>query len=205
MSEEDVEISAEMPETCSGDSGRKQRRPECCEHQAITARKENSIQERASLMEAILERENMKVAYERVMSNKGAAGVDGITTEELKDHLKTHWHHIKEELMDGRYKPKPVRQVEIPKPDGGVRKLGIPTTTDRLIQQALHQVLSPIFESNFSESNDCCRRDSEGWPTTASPSVSTARSDGRWLAAGYGPGDRSGMKKRGHVVARGKG
>lgn len=104
-------------------------------------------------MEAILERENMKVAYERVMSNKGAAGVDGITTEELKDHLKTHWHHIKEELMDGRYKPKPVRQVEIPKPDGGVRKLGIPTTTDRLIQQALHQVLSPIFESNFSESS----------------------------------------------------
>jgi RNA-directed DNA polymerase len=95
----------------------------------------------------------MELAYRRVVSNKGAPGVDGMTTEDLKAHLQTNWLMIKEELMNGRYKPQPVKQVEIPKPDGGVRKLGIPTVMDRLIQQALHQILNPIFDPNFSESS----------------------------------------------------
>src|SRR4029079_19251950 len=92
-------------------------------------------------------------AYERVVSNKGAPGVDQMTTRDLEAYLKKHWPQIKDELLAGRYQPNLVKQVEIPKPDGGVRKLGIPTVIDRLIQQALYQVLSPIFESNFSESS----------------------------------------------------
>jgi len=104
-------------------------------------------------MEAVVARENMFRAYERVVSNKGAAGVDGMTVEQLKPYLQEHWAKIKEELLKGEYQPQPVRSVEIPKPQGGVRQLGIPTAADRLIQQALHQVLSPIFEPQFSESS----------------------------------------------------
>ena len=105
------------------------------------------------LMEAVVERENMKVAYARVVSNRGAAGVDGMTVEDLKAHLVQHWPSIKEELLRGKYQPQPVLGVQIPKPGGGERQLGIPTVVDRLIQQALHQVLSPIFEPDFSESS----------------------------------------------------
>ena len=104
-------------------------------------------------MEIMLGRANMEAAYRKVVSNKGAPGVDGMTTEDLKAYLQTDWIRIKEELLTGRYKPKPVKQVEIPKPDGGVRKLGIPTVIDRLIQQAIHQILNPIFDPNFSESS----------------------------------------------------
>ena len=104
------------------------------------------------LMEAVVERENLKRAYARVMRNKGAAGIDAMPVAELGTHLKVHWPHIKEELLAGRYQPQAVREVSIPKPNGrGERTLGIPTVTDRLIQQALHQVLSPIFDVNFSE------------------------------------------------------
>jgi RNA-directed DNA polymerase len=81
------------------------------------------------------------------------AGVDDIGIAEFKDHLKQHWPTIKAKLLAGEYRPSPVRRVDIPKPQGGVRTLGIPTLTDRLIQQALHQVLSPIFEADFSESS----------------------------------------------------
>jgi RNA-directed DNA polymerase len=87
------------------------------------------------------------------MSNKGAAGIDGMTVEQLKPYLQERWAKIKEELLEGEYQPQPVRCVEIPKPQGGMRQLGIPTVVDRLIQQALHQVLSPIFEPDFSESS----------------------------------------------------
>ena len=92
-------------------------------------------------------------AYQQVVGNKGAAGVDEMTVEELKPHLQKHWARIKEELLSGRYQPQAVRCVEIPKPMGGMRQLGIPTVLDRLIQQALHQVLSPYFEENFSPSS----------------------------------------------------
>jgi RNA-directed DNA polymerase len=88
-----------------------------------------------------------------VVENKGAAGVDGIGIAEIKDHLKQHWPTIKAKLLAGEYMPQPVRRVDIPKPQGGTRTLGIPTLTDRMIQQALHQVLSPIFEATFSESS----------------------------------------------------
>jgi RNA-directed DNA polymerase len=104
-------------------------------------------------MEAVVARDNLLDAYARVMSNKGAAGVDEMPVEELKPYLQEHWARIKQELLSGAYQPQAVRCVEIPKPNGGVRQLGIPTVVDRLIQQALHQVLSPIFEPNFSESS----------------------------------------------------
>ena len=104
-----------------------------------------------TLMEAAVERSNMQRAYQRVVRNKGAAGVDGLRVSELGSLLRQHWPTIKAKLLAGSYCPQPVRQVSIPKPNGGERKLGIPTALDRLIQQALHQVLSPIFEPTFSE------------------------------------------------------
>ncbi|BAL27105.1 RNA-directed DNA polymerase (plasmid) [Azoarcus sp. KH32C] len=104
-------------------------------------------------MEVVCERGNLWLAYQRVVENKGAAGVDGIGVTEFKDHLKRHWPTIRARLLAGTYIPQAVRRVDIPKPQGGVRTLGIPTLTDRLIQQALHQVLSPIFEAEFSESS----------------------------------------------------
>jgi len=109
--------------------------------------------EPSGLMEAVCERGNLMLAYQRVVRNKGAAGVDGIDVAGFKDHLKQHWPTIKAKLLAGKYIPQAVRRVDIPKPQGGVRMLGIPTLTDRLIQQALHQVLSPIFEAGFSESS----------------------------------------------------
>jgi RNA-directed DNA polymerase len=106
------------------------------------------------LMAAIVSRENMMTAYQRVMANKGAPGIDRMTVEQLKPHLVEHWPRIREELLAGRYLPAPVRGVEIPKPGGkGMRLLGIPTVLDRLIQQAMHQVLMPIFDPDFSSSS----------------------------------------------------
>lgn len=110
-------------------------------------------QRESCLMEAVVHRDNLMAAYQKVMRNKGAAGVDGIGVAQLKDHLKQHWPTIKAKLLAGEYMPQPVRRVDIPKPQGGVRTLGIPTLTDRLIQQALHQVLQPIFEAGFSRSS----------------------------------------------------
>jgi len=111
------------------------------------------LEQASGLMDVVCERGNLKLAYQRVVENKGAAGVDGIGVAEFKDHLKQHWPTIKAKLMTGDYMPQAVRRVDIPKPQGGVRTLGIPTLTDRMIQQALHQVLSPIFEVTFSESS----------------------------------------------------
>jgi RNA-directed DNA polymerase len=103
-------------------------------------------------MEAVVGRENMWLALKRVESNKGAAGVDGMPVSELRGHLRERWPRIREELLAGRYQPSPALKVEIPKPGGkGTRQLGIPTALDRLIQQAHHQVLSPIFEPDFSD------------------------------------------------------
>ncbi|MFO7962732.1 MAG: group II intron reverse transcriptase/maturase [Desulfobacterales bacterium] len=104
-------------------------------------------------MDAVVGRENMLRAYKRVRANKGAPGVDGMRVEDVWGHCKQHWPEIKEDLLAGRYAPQPVLGVEIPKPGGGVRQLGIPTAMDRLIQQALQQVLTPIFDPGFSESS----------------------------------------------------
>src|SRR3974377_499338 len=102
------------------------------------------------LMEAVCERENCKQALRRVKANKGSPGIDGMTVERLPEHLKEHWPAIREQLLTGAYTPQPVRRVEIPKPDGGVRKLGIPTVLDRFIQQAVMQVLQRSWDETFS-------------------------------------------------------
>jgi len=105
-------------------------------------------------MEAVVGRENMTDAYEQVVKNQGAPGVDGLPVGELKAYLQENWARIKEELLEGRYQPQPVKRVDIPKPGGqGTRMLGIPCVIDRLIQQALNQVLQPIFDPTFSESS----------------------------------------------------
>ena len=103
------------------------------------------------LMEEVCERENLKEALRRVKANKGSAGVDGMTVGGIADYLKQHWPAIREQLFNGTYEPKPVRRVEIPKPDGGVRKLGIPTVLDRFVQQAVMQVLQRKWDRTFSE------------------------------------------------------
>jgi RNA-directed DNA polymerase len=105
------------------------------------------------LMEEVCERENLKEALRRVKANKGSAGVDGTTVGGITDYLKQHWPAIREQLLNGTYEPRPVRRVEIPKPDGGVRKLGIPTVLDRFIQQAVMQVLQRQWDRTFSESS----------------------------------------------------
>ena len=102
-------------------------------------------------MEQVVDRANLQRAYQRVKRNKGAPGIDGLAVTELGDLVRQHWPTIKAKLLEGTYQPQPVRRVTIPKPNGGERELGIPTVLDRLIQQALHQVLSPSFEPTFSE------------------------------------------------------
>jgi RNA-directed DNA polymerase len=104
-------------------------------------------------MEEVCERENLKEALRQVKANKGSGGVDRMTVGQLSDYLKQHWPTIREQLLNGTYEPKPVRRVEIPKPDGGVRKLGIPTVLDRFIQQAVMQVLQRRWDRTFSESS----------------------------------------------------
>ena len=104
-------------------------------------------------MEAVVERSNLFMAYERVVKNKGAPGVDGLTVSEFKPWLQRHWTRLRQDLLTGVYQPEMVRKVEIPKPQGGVRILGIPTLGDRLIQQALNQVLQPLFDPYFSVSS----------------------------------------------------
>jgi len=103
------------------------------------------------LLEQILSKDNLNKAYKRVKTNKGAAGIDGMTVNEALSWLKEHGSELTDSIRNGRYKPNPVRRKEIPKPDGGVRKLGIPTVIDRIVQQAIAQQLTPIFESLFSD------------------------------------------------------
>ncbi len=103
------------------------------------------------LMNQILSRENMKMAYKKVKANKGAGGIDGINVENINEYLKENWIDIKTKILKRKYKPQPVLRVEIPKPNGGVRNLGIPTVVDRIIEQAIAQILTPMFEPQFSE------------------------------------------------------
>ncbi|MBD3297122.1 MAG: group II intron reverse transcriptase/maturase [candidate division Zixibacteria bacterium] len=154
MATQDTDRSAGMPNTTSDGSGRNPR--EHGDGVLVAAmgwdhfRSETTSA--AGGMNAVVERENMTEALRRVERNKGAAGIDQMPVRALRPFLKEHWSRIKEELLSGRYRPSPVRDVMIPKPGGqGVRTLGIPTVVDRLIQQALHQVLSPIFDPFFSD------------------------------------------------------
>lgn len=122
------------------------------ERQVYTVRDGDTGDGSLGLMEEVVRRENMKAAYKRVVQNGGAPGVDGMGVDELMAYCREHWARIREELLSGKYKPQPVRRVEIPKPGGGgKRALGIPTVLDRMIQQAMLQVLTPIFDPTFSE------------------------------------------------------
>jgi group II intron reverse transcriptase/maturase len=127
--------------------------------------------------ERILSRENLIAALRRVKRNGGAPGVDGMRVEELPAHLKAHWPSIRAKLDAGTYQPSPVKRVEIPKSGGGVRELGIPTVMDRLIQQAMHQVLSPLFEETLSSHSYGFRPG-----RSASDAVGTAR---QYVEEGY--------------------
>jgi len=131
------------------------------------------------LMEEVCERENLKEALRRVKANKGSAGVDGMTVDEITDYLKQHWPAIREQLLSGTYKPQPVRRVEIPKPDGGgVRKLGIPSALDRFIQQAVMQVLQRRWDRTFSDH-------SYGFRPGRSAHQAVAQAQ-QYIAEGYG-------------------
>ena len=103
------------------------------------------------LMEEVCDRENLQRAWKRVQGNQGSPGVDGMTVDAAKDYLREHWPSIRSQLLDGTYQPQPVKRVEIPKPDGGIRKLGVPCVVDRLIQQAVLQVLQEQWDPTFSE------------------------------------------------------
>ena len=106
-----------------------------------------------TLLEKMLSDENIMKAYKQVKRNKGAPGIDGMTINELKEYLDENIDTIREQIRTRKYKPSPVRRVEIPKSDGGVRNLGVPTVIDRVIQQAIVQVLTPIYEPLFSDSS----------------------------------------------------
>src|SRR5438270_2774986 len=129
-------------------------------------------------MEEVCERDNLKEALRQVKANKGSAGIDRMTVGQLDDYLKQHWPVIRERLLNGTYEPKPVRRVEIPKPDGGMRKLGIPTVLDRLIQQTVMQVLQRHWDRTFSES-------SHGFRSGRSAHQAVAQAQ-RYIAEGYG-------------------
>ena len=152
MNRGDAEGRVEIPDAAKPGSGRKSRRGGAGASR-LTAKRGHFRPETLQLMEAVVERENMKTAWLRVKGNKGAAGVDGMSVDALLPYLREHWPSIKDDLLAGRYQPSPVRKVEIPKSGGGMRQLGIPTVLDRLIQQALHQVLQPIFDPRFSASS----------------------------------------------------
>src|SRR6202040_1550250 len=129
------------------------------------------------LMEEVCDRENLQRAWKRVRRNKGSPGVDGMTIEDAKDYLREHWPSIRAQLLTGTYQPQPVNRVEIPKPDGGIRKRGVPCVVDRLIQQALLQVLQERWDSTFSEH-------SYGFRPGRSAHQAVAQAQ-RYVAAGY--------------------
>jgi RNA-directed DNA polymerase len=130
------------------------------------------------LMEEVCERGNRREAWKRVRSNQGSPGIDGMTVDQLPEYLEQHWPAIREQLMSGTYEPKPVKRVEIPKPDGGVRKLGIPTVLDRLVQQMVQQVLQKQWDPTFSEH-------SYGFRPGRSAQQAVAQAQ-QYIAEGYG-------------------
>jgi RNA-directed DNA polymerase len=144
----------------------------------MVKRKAESMVNSEQLMEEVCERKNCEQALARVKSNKGSAGIDGMTVEELPNYLKKHWPIIREHLLSGTYKPQPVKRVEIPKPDGGIRQLGIPTVLDRFIQQAVMQVLQRRWDQTFSDHSYGFRPG-----RSAHQAVTKAQ---QYIAAGYG-------------------
>lgn len=153
MTTGDTDSGDEMPRTRPEGSGRKPREDGTRVSNVTAGAGHSEPKATSQLMELIVSRENMTLAYARVVGNKGAAGIDKMSVADLKPFLVEHWPRVREELLEDRYQPQAVRGVEIPKPGGGVRLLGIPTAVDRLIQQAMHQVLMPLFDPGFSESS----------------------------------------------------
>lgn len=137
---------AELALEARGETPFGQRRGE-----ATTATNGNGSSGTAALMERVVERRNLEAALKRVRQNKGSPGVDGMTVDELPKYLAENWLTLRAQLLEGSYQPKPVREVEIPKDDGGVRKLGIPSVVDRFLQQSILQVLQPMFDATFSQ------------------------------------------------------
>jgi len=133
--------------------------------------------EEERLMEEVCDRQNLEIAWKRVRANKGSPGVDGLTIDETAEYLREHWPAIRDQLLQGTYAPQPVKRVEIPKPDGGVRKLGVPCVVDRLIQQAVLQVLQKRWYPTFSEH-------SYGFRPGRSAHQAVAQSQ-RYIAEGY--------------------
>jgi RNA-directed DNA polymerase len=147
--------------------------------EALMAKREaESMVSSEQLMEEVCERKNCEQALARVKSNKGSAGIDGMTVEELPAYLKKHWPTLREQLLSGTYKPQAVKRVEIPKPDGGIRQLGIPTVLDRFIQQAVMQVLQGRWDPTFSEHSYGFRPE-----RSAHQAVTKAQ---QYIAEGYG-------------------
>jgi RNA-directed DNA polymerase len=150
MSLEDVvrhkSIQMELPLLYSGETAGRRRSAE-----ALTAAYDEDSSSGHRLMEWVVAEGNMQAALKRVRRNKGSPGIDGMSVEELPEYLAANWWRIRQELLTGRYRPQPVKRVEIPKPNGGVRQLGIPTAADRMIQQMVLNVLQPGFDRTFSE------------------------------------------------------
>jgi RNA-directed DNA polymerase len=153
MDEGAAEQKAERPEHAREGGGGTAEIAGGSARQTSTAQAASGGAETSALLEEVLRRENLAKAYTRVVQNAGAPGGDGITVPQFKSYLKTHWSRVREALLRGEYQPHPVRRVEIPKPDGGTRALGIPTVLDRFIQQALLQVLQPRIDPTFSDAS----------------------------------------------------
>jgi group II intron reverse transcriptase/maturase len=155
---------AQAQDTAARTGGGEQYSPEpAMGAETRTAKPGQTKAEQPLSIEAVITRDNLMLAYQRVLENKGAAGVDNLGVGELKDWLKRHWPTVKAALLDGSYLPQAIRRVELPKPNGGVRVLGIPTVVDRLIQQAIQQHLTPYYEPEFSESSYGFRPGRNAW------------------------------------------
>src|SRR5882724_2410434 len=172
--QQNIQMQLDFSSTLTGEAREAER--EETESSGVTNGTENPASTNR-LMEEVCERENLKAALQRVKANKGRPGVDGMTVIGIKDYLKQHWPAIREQLLSGIYEPKPVRRVEIAKPDGGVRKLGIPTVLDRFIQQAVMQVLQRRWDRTFSEH-------SYGFRPGRSAHQAVAQAQ-QYIAAGY--------------------
>lgn len=146
-----IQLELAFPETGTGEA--RDRLGAGTEARAANAAPESSAAMAGPYMEAIVERDNLRKALAQVRRNKGAAGIDGMSVDALALHLKDHWPELRVQLLEGSYKPQPVRRVEIPKASGGTRPLGIPTVLDRFIQQAVMQVLQEAWDDRFSASS----------------------------------------------------
>ena len=184
MDDEDAQARSgnTTPDAADAARGGRNPTPEGGGAEAFTATRGRTKAETATqLMEQVVERGNMWKAYERVVRNKGAPGADGMRVDDLKAWLQANWPSVKAALLAGSYLPREVRAVDIPKPSGGVRTLGVPTVVDRLIQQALLQVLQPIFEPRFSESSYGFRPGRNAWQAVQA-ARDHVRSGKAWVA-----------------------